>query len=56
MRVDGHTVIEGDYVSECVAALASSGADAVGGRMAAQGRGRVGEAVGGWRGVGRGTA
>ena len=45
VRVDGHTIIEPDYVAECVAALAASGADNVGGRMDAVGRGPVGEAV-----------
>jgi glycosyltransferase involved in cell wall biosynthesis len=45
VRVDGHTVIAQDYVSACVAALADSGADTVGGRMDAQGRGRIGQAI-----------
>ena len=45
VRVDGHTIIAPDYVSECVAALAASGADNVGGRMDAEGRGPVGEAI-----------
>jgi hypothetical protein len=45
VRVDGHTVIATDYVSECVAALAASGADNVGGRMDAQGCEPVGEAI-----------
>jgi succinoglycan biosynthesis protein ExoA len=45
VRVDGHTVIAEDYVSACVAALDASGADNVGGRMDAQGRGRVGKAI-----------
>ena len=44
-RVDGHTIIAPDYVSQCVAALAASGADNVGGRMDAEGSGRVGEAI-----------
>lgn len=33
VRVDGHTIIESDYVRESVAALQASGADNVGGRM-----------------------
>jgi succinoglycan biosynthesis protein ExoA len=37
VRVDGHTIIEPDYVSECVRALVRSGADNVGGRMTAVG-------------------
>ena len=45
VRVDGHTIIAPDYVAECVAALASSGADNVGGRMDAVGSGPVGEAI-----------
>jgi succinoglycan biosynthesis protein ExoA len=45
VRVDGHTIIAPDYVSECVAALAVSGADNVGGRMDAEGSGRTGEAI-----------
>jgi glycosyltransferase involved in cell wall biosynthesis len=45
VRVDGHTIIAPDYVSECVAALAASGADNVGGRMDAEGRSLVGEAI-----------
>jgi succinoglycan biosynthesis protein ExoA len=45
VRVDGHTVIAPDYVEACVEALAASGADAVGGRMDAQGSGPVGTAI-----------
>jgi glycosyltransferase involved in cell wall biosynthesis len=45
VRVDGHCVIAPDYVSRCVAALAASGADNVGGRMEAVGSGRVAQAV-----------
>jgi glycosyltransferase involved in cell wall biosynthesis len=45
VRVDGHTVVAEDYVSACVTALGESGADTVGGRMDARGRGRVGEAI-----------
>lgn len=45
VRVDGHTVIAPDYVSQCVAALTASGADNVGGRMDAEGSGPVAEAI-----------
>ena len=45
LRVDGHTFIAPDYVSQCVAALSRSGAENVGGRMNATGAGRFGEAV-----------
>ncbi|TWF79017.1 glycosyl transferase family 2 [Pseudonocardia hierapolitana] len=45
VRVDGHTVIEPDYVAECVRALDRSGADNVGGRMAAVGDGLVAQAI-----------
>ncbi len=45
VRVDGHTIIEPTYVSECVAALERSGADNVGGRMTASGTTPFGEAV-----------
>ena len=45
VRVDGHTVVESDYVTECVAALVESGADNVGGRMDAVSDGPVGEAI-----------
>jgi succinoglycan biosynthesis protein ExoA len=45
VRVDGHTIIEPDYVRQCVALLQQSGADNVGGRMTAIGRGEFGEAV-----------
>lgn len=44
-RVDGHTVIEPNYLAECVAALAATGADNVGGRMDAVGHGSVAEAI-----------
>jgi succinoglycan biosynthesis protein ExoA len=33
VRVDGHTIVEPDYVERCVAALERSGAECVGGRM-----------------------
>ncbi len=45
VRVDGHTVIAPEYVSECVAALAHSQADNVGGPMVPVGQGRFGEAA-----------
>lgn len=45
VRVDGHTIIAPDYVSKCVEALQRSGADNVGGRMNAAGKGAFGEAV-----------
>jgi cellulose synthase/poly-beta-1,6-N-acetylglucosamine synthase-like glycosyltransferase len=45
IRVDGHTVIAPDYVSQCVAALQRSGADNVGGRMHAIGSNPFGKAV-----------
>lgn len=45
VRVDGHTIIEPDYVAECVRALAESGADNVGGRMDAVSDGPVGAAI-----------
>jgi glycosyltransferase involved in cell wall biosynthesis len=45
VRVDGHTIIARDYVAQCVAVLARSGADNVGGRMNAVGDGAFGQAV-----------
>jgi glycosyltransferase involved in cell wall biosynthesis len=45
VRVDGHTVIDSDYVSRCVAALRRSRADCVGGPMRAEGMTRFGRAV-----------
>lgn len=45
VRVDGHTIIAPDYVSQCVTALAASGADNVGGRMDAEGSGPVAQAI-----------
>jgi succinoglycan biosynthesis protein ExoA len=45
VRVDGHTIVEPDYVSRCVAALLRSGADNVGGRMDAVSEGLFGQAV-----------
>jgi glycosyltransferase involved in cell wall biosynthesis len=45
LRVDGHTLIAPDYVSQCVAALQRSGAENVGGRMDAVSDGAFGQAV-----------
>ena len=45
VRVDGHTVIAPNYVSECVAALERSNADNVGGRMDPVASGRFGRAT-----------
>ena len=45
VRVDGHTVIARDYVRECVAALARSGADNVGGAMVASSERSFGRAA-----------
>ena len=46
IRVDGHTEIAPDYVSQCVYILAKSGAENVGGKMTAIGTTKFGEAVG----------
>ena len=45
VRVDGHTIVAPDYVSQCLAALERSSADCVGGPMVSRGEGRFGEAV-----------
>lgn len=45
-RVDGHTIVAEDYLSACVAALETSGAANVGGRMQPLGRTRVGRLIG----------
>jgi succinoglycan biosynthesis protein ExoA len=37
VRIDGHTIVEADYVRQCVLALRRTGADNVGGRMNAVG-------------------
>jgi len=37
VRIDGHTIIESDYIKQCVASLKRSGAANVGGRMRAKG-------------------
>lgn len=45
VRVDGHTIVEPDYVSECVDALLRSGAANAGGKMNAVSEGSVGQAI-----------
>lgn len=45
VRVDGHTIIEPNYIRECVAALDRSDADNVGGKMDAVGTTPFGRAV-----------
>ena len=45
VRVDGHTIVEPDYVRRCVEALRRSGAQNVGGRMTAVGEGPFARAV-----------
>jgi succinoglycan biosynthesis protein ExoA len=45
VRVDAHTIIEPDYVRQCVCALLQSGADGVGGPMTSVGQGYVAEAI-----------
>ncbi len=45
VRIDGHTIVEPDYVSECVSTLQRSGADNVGGRMDPVSEGAFGQAV-----------
>ena len=45
VRLDVHTRFAPDYVAECIAALARSGADNVGGPWVAQGQGAMGRAV-----------
>src|SRR5262245_9012866 len=45
VRVDGHTIIAPEYVTECVNALARSDADNVGGQMNAVAQGDFAEAV-----------
>lgn len=45
VRIDGHTIVEPDYVSECVATLQRTGADNVGGRMDPVSEGVFGQAV-----------
>ncbi len=45
VRVDGHTIIEPNYLSECVDALLRSGAANAGGKMNAVSEGSVGQAI-----------
>lgn len=45
VRVDGHTIIQPDYVRRCLEALERSGADCVGGRMDAVADAALGRAV-----------
>ncbi|MGI0148095.1 MAG: glycosyltransferase family 2 protein, partial [Thermoplasmata archaeon] len=45
VRVDGHAIVSPRYVSESVAALARTGADAVGGPMTPVGHGWIGETI-----------
>ncbi len=45
VRVDGHCLLEPDYVRQCVHYLAQTGADNVGGLMRARGESYVGEAI-----------
>jgi len=45
VRVDGHTIVEPDYVRRCVEGLRRSGAQNVGGRMTAVGEGAFARAV-----------
>ncbi len=45
IRVDGHTLVEPDFISASVRALGESGADAVGGPIRTKGRGAIGQAI-----------
>ena len=45
VRVDGHCLLEPDYVSQCVRYLQETGADNVGGLMQAVGHGYVGQVI-----------
>lgn len=45
VRVDGHCLLEPDYVSQCVKHLRETGADNVGGLMRTVGQGYVGQAI-----------
>lgn len=45
IRLDGHTIIEKDYISQCVACLQSSRADNVGGPMHAEGKDFISESI-----------
>ncbi|MBH9551223.1 glycosyltransferase family 2 protein [Inhella gelatinilytica] len=46
VRMDVHSVYAPDYVAECIAALARTGADNVGGAWCAQGQGALQRAIG----------
>lgn len=45
IRVDGHTIIDTEYVSQCVNTLTKSGAENVGGRMTAHGQNTFAQTV-----------
>jgi succinoglycan biosynthesis protein ExoA len=45
VRVDGHCLLEPDYVGQCVRYLRETGADNVGGLMQAVGHGYIGQAI-----------
>ncbi len=45
VRVDGHTIVEPDYVAECVDALLRTGAANAGGKMNAVSEGLAGQAI-----------
>jgi glycosyltransferase involved in cell wall biosynthesis len=45
LRVDGHTIIEPDYIRQCIAVLHRTGASNVGGSMRAEGLTEFGKAV-----------
>ena len=45
VRVDGHCLLEPDYVSQCIKCLRQTGADNVGGLMKAVGQGYVGQGI-----------
>ncbi|MDQ7036812.1 MAG: glycosyltransferase [Anaerolineae bacterium] len=45
VRIDGHTIIEADYIRQCVKTLQETGADNVGGGMDAVGITAIGKAI-----------
>ncbi len=45
VRIDGHTLVDPEFLSSSVRALRESGADAVGGPIRTKGRGPVGQAI-----------
>lgn len=45
IRVDGHTIIDRDYVRQCVTLLDKTGAQVVGGKMAGKGESLVGQSI-----------